>query len=197
MLAPLSFGGCVMGWVKRVPLGDSYFCACPPCGLCYNWVDDAQAVVPQQVEIMQPVAKAAPVVVVDGLVKMARDLGVKRITKKKLREIKKLAKAAHVAKRATSESIDKVLKTITADTYDKAQADSLFAGQLNAAGALRRRAAKIQGTRVKQNVLLDQVDIKVPLVEKETGRMRYAPTNSQIVQRELIMSDGSTQWINT
>ena len=185
-----------MGWVKRTPLGDpGTFCGCPPCGLCYNWAEDKPVEVPKKVDEAQPQQLVLPVVV-DGLVKMARDLGVKRITKKKLREMKKLAKAAHVAKFATNAAIDKVLDNITAETYDKAQADTLFYSQLNAAAALRRRAKKIGAP--KKNVLLDQIDIPEPTVERETGNMRYAPdSNNRVVQREMVMSDGSTRWMNT
>jgi hypothetical protein len=44
-----------MSWVKRVLPGDQdYFCGCPPCPFCYQWVDDDDADQPEKRDADQP-----------------------------------------------------------------------------------------------------------------------------------------------
>jgi hypothetical protein len=162
-------------WVEKIPRR-SDFCGCPGCGLCYDWATDEGAKVP-------------------GVVWVARELtGKKRVSRKDRAAVRKGAKAAH----ARLKKPPKVKAPTQAELL--AAYDERIEKQFQAAALKKIRLEKKKGMGIsKRTVLID--NLALPTRVRETGGRQYsqnvgrADLGQGIILKEVVMSDGSTQWI--
>lgn len=189
-------------WIVKIPKRYD-FCGMPPCGLCFDWVE----------------GESAPV---DGIVKMARDvLGKESITEEEERQLIAAAEHVHVIKKAEAEKRLPPIADLAA-AYDDRQAVVAMGIQL-AAAVKARKAAPTPPKRAVLLDQIDMPNPvpaappPAPVLEypgrigdtvrirgrnvtimQDTGQrqMQYNLNRDRnIVVRQVVMSDGSMQWI--
>lgn len=163
-----------MGYVVKMPKR-SDFCGMPPCPLCYDWADDLK--------------------ITDGVTMAARELtGKKRVNRKDRAAVRKGARAAH----ARLKKPPKVKALSQAELL--AAYDERIEKQFQAAALKKIRLEKKKGMGIsKRTVLID--NLVLPTRVKDTGGRQWAENvgkaeMGRVILKEVVMSDGSTQWIS-
>ena len=163
-----------MPWVEKIPRRFD-FCGCPGCTLCYDWANDEGVKVP-------------------GVIKVGQELtGKKRVSKKQQAAIRKGARAAHARiKAAKKEKCPSPEELLVA--YDMRLEKQLQAAQLKKIRMSNKKGMGIS----KRTVLID--NLALPVRVRETGGRQYAVNVGlqdlgQVIVKEVVMSDGSTQWV--
>jgi len=189
-------------WIVKIPKRYD-FCGMPPCGLCFDWVE----------------GESAPV---DGIVKMARDvLGKDSITAEEERQLIAAAEHVHVIKKAEAEKRLPPIADLAA-AYDDRQAVVAMGIQL-AAAVKARKAAPTPPKRAVLLDQIDMPNpvpavlaapppanngVKIGDTVRSNGRnvvimtdtgqrqVQYnAISNRTSVVRQVVLSDGSAQWV--
>lgn len=162
-----------MGYVIKIPKR-SDFCGMPPCPLCYDWAEDLK--------------------ITNGVTFAARQLtGKKRVSTKDRSAVIKGAKLAHAHKR----KIPKEKAPSPAELL--AAYDERMEKQLQAAALKKIRLEKNKGMGIsKRTVLIDNLEL--PTQVRATGARQWAENigkaeMGRVIMKEMVMSDGSTQWI--
>lgn len=130
----------------------SDFCGCPPCGLCFDWVDDEPR---------------APIV--DGLVKMAEDVTGKpiaKVTEPELKVVKAAAQEIH--ERNLAGIVPPEVQPKDGTTFKEAEESKWFHLNLNERRKAREAEKKYQEEKNKPKTL-DRLADEGKFVEKEQG----------------------------
>lgn len=142
-------------WVVKRPKR-SDFCGCPPCGLCFDWVEP-QRPVPEWVTDDTPIPKGlqAPV---DGLIKMTEDLTGKpfaEATKEEKEQVKGIAQDMHA--KAIIRKIEGGPEPDTGMTFQEAEENRWFEANIKAKREAREAEKKYQD-KLNQPKSLDAMD---------------------------------------
>lgn len=182
-----------MSWVEKVPRRYD-FCGCPPCGLCYDYVEDLKDPAIEQAKI-------------EGIAKMALDLLGRMPTAPERQRLEEEADRAHAIKRSILDRKPPPISDLV-EEYDKNQQEQYFNQQLAAAGGRARDAKELKR---EKTVLLDQIEMPKgppylptglwgatgPLMNDFQRRTVWSyERNEYVTQQEVVMSDGSSRWIN-
>lgn len=88
------------------------FCGCPPCGICFDWVEDQPAEAAQEEGIVEPV-------VVDGLEQMGRELLGREPTEEERKIIKEAADRVHLRNLNQKIERDKIIEEQRQEFHDR------------------------------------------------------------------------------
>lgn len=161
-------------WVEKIPRRAD-FCGCPGCTLCYDWATDEG-------------------VKIAGVIKVGQELtGKKRVSKKQQAAIRKGARLAHA--RLKEKKKEKPLSAAEL----LAAYDERIEKQFQAAALKKIRLEKSKGMGIsKRTVLIDNLVLSTQV--RATGARKWAadagrPELGQVIVKQVVMSDGSTQWV--
>lgn len=167
-------------WVPKIPKRAD-FCGCPPCGLCFVWVDENPE--PVVVEQEQEEEQAAPVdpepLVVDGVLQMARELLGRDPNPAELQIIKEAADRVHqknLLRKREEQEAELARKQADADQRMAGVLDSIIKDKIK-----EREAPKLPP---KNYVTIDDMD---PETVKERCDMT-APIDDELLARERLRS---------
>lgn len=131
------------------------FCGCPPCPLCFDWVEPAPPVeITKEIPIIPPVVEVR----IDGIAKMAEEFGVKNPTTKQLRELRNAAEKIH----------ERNLEQNTISPEDKGKADA------------QRRAEYFEGRAIEA-----AIKTKAKEKKKEPVPVDNRPTLDELTPEQL------------
>jgi hypothetical protein len=145
-------------WVPKVPRRPD-FCGCPPCPLCYDWVDENR-------------------VAMDGFLKFCLDMlgrtladALSRLPTPELREQFE-KQMRELADRVHQDKVDASKADPFKDEFEKKALEM----QLNAAAVIKERERKLTRPARKKTVLLDNLELdKVPTPAPKKKQTRSQP----------------------
>jgi hypothetical protein len=158
-------------WVEKIPRRAD-FCGCPGCTLCYDWATDEGVKIP-------------------GVIKVGQELtGKRRITKKQQAAIRKGARLAH-ARLKKPPKVKPLSDAELLAAYDERMEKQLQAAQFKKIRMSNKPASPIS----KRTVLID--NLVLPTQVRDTGQRAWQNglPESGVIMKQVVMSDGSTQWI--
>lgn len=180
-------------WVPKVPR-PSDFCGCPPCGICFNWVEPAPPVAVEEED--SPIVMENPAgYQTDGVRKMVEDILGKDVvpTREQVQQVYEGAVLVHERNLRNSKKTAKELEQeIIDENFTRKGVESFMKQKAKEAATIAStkkvnfitcdsradEEAKKEKEKVEDKVLTPPVRVKTPVASKA------APVDEQLLRRE-------------